>query len=102
MDNFVCKTQWIDNMFSAVLISVTLLNYSNQNAEESFPLNSMLEEDMDLESDEDDDDGPSNGNTHQLYIFNFTLTLLNSSRQSCYYLLLIKLLKNISNESKSQ
>ncbi|KAK3727244.1 hypothetical protein RRG08_049871 [Elysia crispata] len=31
------------------------------NAEESFPLNSMLEEDMDLESDEDDDDGPSNG-----------------------------------------
>ncbi|GFR96430.1 hypothetical protein ElyMa_002721100, partial [Elysia marginata] len=30
------------------------------NAEESFPLNSMLEEDLDLESDEDDEDGPSN------------------------------------------
>ena len=51
-----------------LFFSQALLNFhfSNlQNEEESFPLNSMLEEDMDLESDDDDDNGDSNGNTYQ-------------------------------------
>ncbi|GFO27359.1 hypothetical protein PoB_005386400, partial [Plakobranchus ocellatus] len=46
--------------------AIAAQHLGQENSEESFPLNSMLEEDMDLESDDEDDDGPSNGKAGRL------------------------------------